>query len=1802
MPSSNNGSDAGSQAAGPGPTAIHIPEDCDAFRANRPPGTSLYHKHMRQMTKSSTSTSREKSRERDGKERSEPDRDRAYGTARKQSASSPNSSISSAILSPSYSRPGTSRTGTSHSENERNLMNQTSSKYEALNGRGGAGQAAGNGNNGQGTSNLSQYANSPPTTRDGGGVITSSNYGMLPPVGGAAGTSQQQQRRNGTAGSDGSRSGGLSLAPSSSSSSSSNGGIFLDDPDLPYRPSFLHRRVLLLFLLSFAMLLIIVEAAFDFSRRYSGLDPDTPTPAAPYLWKMLPTGFLLLLVALWGRVSYQAKAAAPWIRMAEEAHDGGADAERSLLLDYLSMWRVQAVWRAWKNRDLVVCLAGVVEGLLALSVAVAAGMVSLGVSESLAPLDTRGGGVANVVTAFVDDPSGLVAEGGLAYYMMRGMLDSSMAAAGVAYSYPEGVTSEYAYQRFTVPVSVARALPAATQLMVTVDGLKATVDCALATLAFDGASARNPGASTGINNGTVSNTTASATTWSISLESPEGCSLATSFEGPSAASIAGVTGNTTFPFARMGFAGCGAARNASAVPSLDDMRLWVVVGSLTVDPSTIPRGLQPQAPPVPINGTISRSVQLVCKPDYSLSSVVVSRSASALILGGNIESDIVVPDTSEEATAAGNRTLSNVHPWMLAKAHFDSFGNPLAASRAGGTSMPFVPPIGGSVGFVDVSSLAGNGSAGAAATAASVDADLPMTMAIDFARVSAGTGALPPRPGLDDLMKPDALVALVSAYYTQYGAFLSRTGLARSVVAAADSSTPTAAAAATDGSEPQTTLPITAKLLVPRLTIHPFPTHLLAGLLSLCLLLTIAVFLLVPTKGFLPRDPGTIIGIAAIVAHSKPLLQALRGTGAASVEDIADRLRGSRWRTAVESYGGGSPGSGGAGQAGFNEKTGATSSGGRGYFKILGSGETGYGTGNTGVVEYIERSGRWTKPRGLRGFNRMGLLLFPVAGIVVLEVLVRRAGVGAPGGPYGFVDIPGSPNDMYAHMLWTTLPVLFLLLVAGLFLATDYAVRWLAPYARLARAVGRDNDPSLPPARFADSVGLDLLDRSVPGLVVATLRTKNWAGVASGLAVFIAGLVVIFGSAVFAAVAVPLDDALSLGDGLAQAATASGMTVTLRPTDIFAQGGSVGSANDSSSSAAASIGASLVLDAGVPLPAFVNHDGLVFPSLELVDIPGELPQMLAMSRGAGGFGRVVTVSAAVPAVRTTLTCRVVAQDQIRTAISLNTTDALGNRGPLTINFEPCRANNASSNLIVPINGNPVVGIPALAGGVTDPVFGVSASRIVDNGGNNQCSDWIYAWGRLENITPNNTTPRGFTGAPAVSFVSALACNETLDDVFAQTTFRVLVRGTDSMTPRLVIETVDPPLQNTARRSSVVMTPLTYRLMANISSSSSTPSTPAASEGSSVTTGTSVLLDPFFASLVLPSTDPDVTASTSATGSTSRDMLRPLPPNFLAQAAQASAVADALQARHRLFRALAIDATLRRPAMAGSGQGSALANGTTTAVQDIPASLQIVSASTATSGDAQAQTDGSASGAGGESALPPGSTPPNMPIRLRLALDPVPTRVTQGFFAVLAVLHVLAWLMAPTTTNTNNGEDFIHPRPAGMPGSMSIASRAAALADGNVWGYLGRGAEWLGAGSGSSGKKRDPKGKGKAPTAEEEEQAQFMDGVSVARGWRMGWSAVRDRHARRTRGDALSHMAGGGGNATGGGAWGKGFQEGYVGASTGVATVPPGVSQQRAFGISVEKTGGWGGGEAVGLGLQARVGMGQWEYIRGRGAD
>ncbi|KAF6840329.1 hypothetical protein CMUS01_03983 [Colletotrichum musicola] len=737
----------------------------------------------------------------------------------------------------------------------------------------------------------------------------------------------------------------------------------LIDMELPWRPFYLQRRILSSFAILFAGLLITVEAVLDLSNKRGGL--GSPDHGFRYLWQYGSAFIFTCVAALWARPEHQAKAAAPWVRMAK----GPASPDRTLLLDYVSMFEPWTVVKAARNRDWLVAAAAGVGVTMKIIIVVAVALVS----PTFQVVTARGASLV-LQNVFVNDPAGLRSAGALPFFTMVGLQTKGL-------NFPDGTSREFAFQSFASAMSATT-----TELAADVEGFESDIICEPAALNLTG----------------IQLIQASDAQLSVTVSTPS-CLLRQEIANMA---LVGFTLPTFFMAFQAG--SCG---NSGA---MDDGRIVVMTGAITIDPASIPAG--GDVFNVPISGAVTRSAALVCRPSYALTTVHVRKNNTQLI-------------TIDRARGARNRTLDQVHPMDIVQGHFASY--PTDSQILG--AMPSV-----------------NSRYPGVAVVAS---DAVMNSAVTMEVKDNGV------PPLESLLRTDNLTQIATKYWRQYTALVARNSLMAEVA------------------PPQQRISGTAVVIGERLNVRPIPAHLLSGLLGFALVLTLAAVAFAPKTGFLPRDPNTIINMATLLAHSRQLLQCLRGTGAADTSTLRDRLRGTNYYTGVEPY----------------EKAAK----GLGYFKIFGGSPP-----PQDVPPEFVRTSDWRHPLALSPWSRLAAV-FTMAGMIIsLEVVLRLSEARK-----GITTVTANTDR---HFLWTTGPGVLFGLVTMYLAAADRATRYLAPYATLRRG-----------GSFDTTVGLDLVDKSKPRIIYNAVRSRNAAVVATTSAVVAASLLATFSGALYSTVPIP---------------------------------------------------------------------------------------------------------------------------------------------------------------------------------------------------------------------------------------------------------------------------------------------------------------------------------------------------------------------------------------------------------------------------------------------------------------------------------------------------------------------------------------------------------------------------------------------------------------------------------------------------------------------------------------------------------
>lgn len=114
-------------------------------------------------------------------------------------------------------------------------------------------------------------------------------------------------------------------------------------PEMSSQPPFWLRKVaLLLFVFIFAFCSVSLVVLHYVIRAQDGL--PLKISSSQYSWTYGPTAVLVIILSLWRRIDYYYKSTQPWT----ELQSGPVSASKSLLLDYISPFQLQSMYRALK--------------------------------------------------------------------------------------------------------------------------------------------------------------------------------------------------------------------------------------------------------------------------------------------------------------------------------------------------------------------------------------------------------------------------------------------------------------------------------------------------------------------------------------------------------------------------------------------------------------------------------------------------------------------------------------------------------------------------------------------------------------------------------------------------------------------------------------------------------------------------------------------------------------------------------------------------------------------------------------------------------------------------------------------------------------------------------------------------------------------------------------------------------------------------------------------------------------------------------------------------------------------------------------------------------------------------------------------------------------------------------------------------------------------------------------------------------------------------------------------------------------
>jgi hypothetical protein len=575
-----------------------------------------------------------------------------------------------------------------------------------------------------------------------------------------------------------------------------------------WRPSYLRRRVLLAFALSFCAIIGGLETINYFSRVNHGI--ASSVEKLHYLWTYGPTAIFTVLASLWSRVEYQAKQSAPWQSMVGK-HE---EADKTVLLDYVSIMQPIALYRALRNKHSVVAEAVTCSMILRLLIVFSTSLFSLQQAEvHLEKVDIQ------LLDSFSANTSKFDGIGSQPFDIINGVLFEDV-------SYPRGTTENVTFQQFSAPNLSPGAL-----VTTTVDGMIADIDCETASIDIKQWEVITTwllggiGGSAAIQNNQIK--TPSCTISKITLDVGNGQIpyvgrfTSRQCDGSDSNRIVVILANV--------HAGNYSANHTSDNPtaSIDsdensDIRLpsmHIGIGGATWTSRNI---------------TLLRSVQVICKPNYSLIKLQATANTSE-----------TSSKTRLERVGTQSSALPGLDAWTIADKVIEASEYLLNGNRP----IIFHDPWNASVDVFD------------------------STYEIDYA-LQLGVWLTNMAGDMDLLFQKGILQNVASAYYRAMAAQTMQIGLSR------ENSSMTTGSAVMNKN---------------RVTMALLPLRVLEGCLGLGVLLAIAMSFRVSTKAVTPWNTSQLSTMAAILNKSSAFRQSLSHTGAASLDVLRDGLRYQRY-------------------------------------------------------------------------------------------------------------------------------------------------------------------------------------------------------------------------------------------------------------------------------------------------------------------------------------------------------------------------------------------------------------------------------------------------------------------------------------------------------------------------------------------------------------------------------------------------------------------------------------------------------------------------------------------------------------------------------------------------------------------------------------------------------------------------------------------------------------------------------------------------------------------------------------------
>ncbi|KAI0975768.1 hypothetical protein F4678DRAFT_483996 [Xylaria arbuscula] len=239
-----------------------------------------------------------------------------------------------------------------------------------------------------------------------------------------------------------------------------------------WRPEYLRRRVIVIFIIVFILSIIALEALNVSSLQQKGL--TSSTQSSLYLWTLGPTTVITIILVFWSRVEYQASRYMPWIILARpirkeiatdlQFHDG----HRTIFLDYPNMSPPKAVWTAIKNKHWLVLVSILSSTILRIQIILSSGLFSI----ELIPFQLE------IPVSLIDHISDKLPNQHNDLFRDYRVYRTDQAILGVGLQYPNFTSPGTLLQQFDIP-KVLKTTTNISDFTVIVDGLSSAFTCDL---------------------------------------------------------------------------------------------------------------------------------------------------------------------------------------------------------------------------------------------------------------------------------------------------------------------------------------------------------------------------------------------------------------------------------------------------------------------------------------------------------------------------------------------------------------------------------------------------------------------------------------------------------------------------------------------------------------------------------------------------------------------------------------------------------------------------------------------------------------------------------------------------------------------------------------------------------------------------------------------------------------------------------------------------------------------------------------------------------------------------------------------------------------------------------------------------------------------------------------------------------------------------------------------------------------------------------------------------------------------------